>query len=95
MKDEREPLGRVAVIHLQDKGIEVIAFALSGRHLHVQMRCHKSCVINILGDMKRKLWYERRDRGNATRLWGVGRKIIPIESITPTGHTEVHREPSR
>ena len=58
-QDEREPLGRIAVQHLLTTGIEVIALALGGRHLHVQMRCHKNQVIKILGGLKRKLWYER------------------------------------
>ena len=80
-QSEREPLGLVAAKHLQETGVEVIALALGGRHLHVQMRCRKAFVINILGGIKRKLWYERRDRGNGSRLWGVGRKIVPIETI--------------
>jgi hypothetical protein len=58
----------------------VVSLAIGGKHLHLQLKCDPRRVIAILGDVKRKLWYERNCLGNPARLWGRGRKIIPIEN---------------
>lgn len=75
---ERKQLGEACVRHLHERGIELLSIALGGQHLHLQLKQVPEAVIGTLGDIKRKLWYERRDGGNGGRLWGRGRKIVPI-----------------
>ena len=64
--------------HLHERGIELLAIAVGGQHLHLQFKQVPEAVIETLGGIKRKLWYERRDGGNVGRLWGRGRKIVAI-----------------
>jgi hypothetical protein len=59
-KRERGLLGRRAVRHVKERGVELLSMAMGGQHLHVQMKCDKDRVIAMLGDVKRALWYERR-----------------------------------
>jgi hypothetical protein len=76
---DRQHLGATCVCYLQEREIQILSLALGGRHLHLQLRPEPSRVIRTLGEIKRKLWYERRSRGNAQRLWGIGRKVVPIK----------------
>jgi hypothetical protein len=77
---ERPRLGRVTIDHLRKKGIELLALAIGGRHVHLQLKCDPGEVIATLGSVKRALWYERREAGNGERLWGKGRKIVRIRN---------------
>lgn len=78
--DERALLGTTSLAFLQEACETALSIAVSGQHLHFQFRCHRSIVIATLGDLKRRLWYARREQGNGKRLWGKGRKIVPIRS---------------
>ncbi len=77
---ERALLGRECVRQCQTGGIEVIALAVAGQHVHLQFQCDPQQVIATLGKLKRAMWYARRQAGNESRLWGRGRKIVPIRS---------------
>lgn len=77
---ERRLLGAECVRQFQSRSVEAIALAVAAQHLHLQMRCERQQVIAILGDLKRAMWYCRRAAGDAARLWGRRRKVIPIQS---------------
>ena len=77
---EPELLGKACVCFLLDREIEIVSTAGGGQHVHLQFRCDKALVIHTLGEIKRHLWYVRKEAGNASRLWGRRRKIIPITS---------------
>ena len=77
---ERQRLGQKAIEHLQQRSIELLSLALGGQHLHLQLKCDPDEVIDTLGRVKRALWYERRVSGNSGKLWGLGRKIVPIKN---------------
>ena len=77
-RTDRETIGKATILFLKSIGVEVIAIAISGRHLHLQMQCPPIAVTPTLGRLKRHLWYTWRDSGHSSRLWGGGRKVIPI-----------------
>jgi len=78
--EERALLGAAALEFLRPKCETVLSIAVSGQHFHLQFRCQRSVVIATLGELKRHLWYVRRQNAGGKRLWGKGRKIVPIRS---------------
>jgi hypothetical protein len=77
---ERKLLGVECVRQFQLREIEAIALAVAGQHVHLQFKCDSNLVIATLGELKRAMWYARSQAGDGSRLWGRGRKIVPIES---------------
>jgi len=78
--NDRELLGREVVRQAREQGIELLSLSVGGQHLHLQFRCDPRCVIRTLGNLKRALWYARKGAGDGSRLWGRGRKVVPIRS---------------
>lgn len=78
--EERTWLGTASVEFLQARCDTLLSIAVSGQHLHFQLRCERSRIIATLGELKRHLWYIRREHAGDKRLWGRGRKIVPIRS---------------
>ena len=48
----------------------VICLAVSGKHIHALAKLPCGAARNIVGDIKRHLWFEARDRGWRGKLWG-------------------------
>jgi len=55
-----------------------IAIAVSGQHAHVLVKASKSCIEGWIADAKRHAWFELREQGWTSRLWGGGKKCLRV-----------------
>jgi hypothetical protein len=60
-------------------GAMVICISVSRQHVHFLAKMQPSQVRNWTGAAKRHAWYVLREQGWSRKLWGKGRKIIPVK----------------
>jgi hypothetical protein len=79
-KPLREIVGTAVKERLEALGAMIVCITVSGQHVHLLAKMQSSQVRNWTGAAKRHAWYALRERGWSGKLWGKGRKTIPIKS---------------
>jgi hypothetical protein len=78
-KSLRPVVGVAVKERLETLGATVVCVAVSGQHVHFLAKMIPSQVRDWTGAVKRHAWFVLRERGWSGKLWGKGRKTVPIK----------------
>jgi hypothetical protein len=74
----REVMGRALIEKFERQGAFVLAIAVAGQHIHIQVKLPTGQANRFVGSAKRHGWFVLRDHGWKKKLWGKGRKVVTI-----------------
>lgn len=78
-RQQRETCARAIVDKLTEKGCDVIAVAVAGQHVHIQVRIQDHDIKRVIGLAKQLASHRVRDELPGT-IWGARRHLDPIRS---------------
>ncbi len=75
---QREIVGEALKGRLDELDASLIAISVSRQHIHLLVKLPPKTVRLQVGDAKKHAWFEMRDAGWTTKLWGKRGKFLRI-----------------
>ncbi len=77
--EQRVIVGEAIRNRLEELGSTVACLAVGGQHAHVLAKLPPNEARNVVGEAKKKAWFERRDAGFPEKLWAKRPKCDPVK----------------
>jgi REP element-mobilizing transposase RayT len=75
---QRESVGKALKAKLDALSASLIAIAVSRRHIHLLVKLPPKTVRDQIGLAKKRTWFEMRDKGWKTKLWGKRGRFLRV-----------------